>query len=371
MDSVDVPDIAAAEAAFEGRNFFVNQEFELASESFSLAAQKSGRYPEYLWAELLSEYGIKYCKTEDDSRYTVNFWKWQHPEELLTESKGFAALIKSAATQSAEAVRFYKREAEEIDRGLAQIQRLEEQDMAYDIFLSFKDTDAFGRQTPERKLCEGLYLELTEKGYKVFFAPRTMYGKLVTDFEGYIYTALKTSELMIIAASSKENLNAHWVESEWQRFLNWNGGEDYRLVTCTLGEMRPDDYPEELSRIQHGLCARADQVEEMAILKWFSAEIENCFENLDSEQYETEFFELGETSQKRIVKEMNSEGIRIQAQLRRIHIGSVFIFLLMPLLCGAVKDIRMWIITLAGLCVYSVCIILIRKSAEIYYRNRM
>ena len=280
----------AAEHAYRGWNYFAVQNFDAAAEGFREAAELSGGWPEYLWAELLAEYGIKYCETEhrkDGGQYTVNFWKKELSEKLLAENAEFKAVCNAAASGDLEDLRYYQNAAEDIDRGLEQIRQVRSEGIEYDIFISFKDLDSRGEHTLERKLCDKLYQELKEFNYRVFYSPRTMYGKVVTDYEGYIYTALRTSKLMVLAASCPENVRSPWVKSEWQRFLRWNAGENYRLITCTVGDMQPGEYPEGLNRFQHNLHVREDQINEIAI-RWFSSEIEKRYLKLPQKQEKTE-----------------------------------------------------------------------------------
>lgn len=292
-EAVSNLDQTAAEHAYQGWNYFAVQDFDAAATSFRKAAELSGGWPEYLWAALLAEYGIKYCETErgeGGERYTVNFWKRDHSEKLLAENAEFETVCNAAASEAIEDLRYYRKEAQDVDRGLEQIRRIatDTEEKEYDIFISFKDLDAKGEHTLERKLCDGLYQELTEMGYKVFYSPRAMYGKLVTDYEGYIHMALSTSMLMVLVTSSPENVESPWVKSEWRRFLRWNNGEDYRLLTCTVGDMRVEEYPKELKRVQHELRARKDQLNEIAILKWFSSAIQGRYRELMRKQEKTE-----------------------------------------------------------------------------------
>ena len=289
-EAVSYLDQTAAEHAYRGWNYFAVQDFDAATENFRKAAEFSGGWPEYLWAALLAEYGIKYCKTEHGEggeQYTANFWKREMIEKLLVENAEFKTVCDVAASGDIADLRYYQKEARKIDRGLQQICRISAEE-EYDIFISFKDLDANGEHTPERKLCDGLYQELVEMGYRVFYSPRAMYGKVVTDFEGYIYKALRKSMLMVLVASSSENAESPWVKSEWQRFLRWNAEEDYRLITCRIGNMQPEEFPEELKQIQHDLRAREDQLNEISVLKWFSGEIEKRYRKLAQKQDEAE-----------------------------------------------------------------------------------
>ena len=279
---------AAAMAAGEGRNFYAIQEFDEAKRRFDRAAELSGGHAAYRWAALLAEYGVKYCASEvEDGGYAVNFWKRELPQEPLAESAGYRELYRVAA-QDLALLQAIQREAEEIGEGLSQIRRLAASGVEWDVFMCYKDMDTSGGHTPERVLLDGVYPELAGSGLKVFFAPRTMAGKMVSDFEGYIYTALKTARLMVLAGSSRENVNAQWVTSEWERFRKW--GKRGQIVLCPVGDMRMSDFPRSVSKVQTPLAmgVQADRVNDPMAAKWMASEIRELYSGLSEEQRDTE-----------------------------------------------------------------------------------
>lgn len=61
---------------------------EPAAENFREAARRDG-CAQYLWAQLLAEYGVKYCRT-DKGRYMINFRSRELPEMPLRERELYA-----------------------------------------------------------------------------------------------------------------------------------------------------------------------------------------------------------------------------------------------------------------------------------------
>ena len=247
--------VKAAELAMQGWSFFAQQEFKIAQARFDEAVHESHGLLEYRWAALLARYGVKYCPSKsmpDGADYVVNFWRTDLPRELIKDTKAYRELADAAAARDPECLKRVLREVNVIDEGLAQIHKLEQNGVAYDIFLCYKDIDAAGSLTPERKFLDALYSQLL--GYRdvrVFFAPHSMQGKHISAFEGYIYTALKTAKLMVIATSAPKNVNSPWVKSEWERFLLWDKAD--RILPIPVNDMHMSSFPPELNHIQSTL----------------------------------------------------------------------------------------------------------------------
>ena len=276
---------SAAEAAGQGRSFFATQEFDEAERSFRRAAKLSGGREMYLWGALLARYGVKYCASASGrGGYAVNYWKPELPRTPLSKSADYRELCRAAAALDKDLLRALQLEAGEIDGGLAQIRQLEAEGKHWDVFLSFKDMGAAGNRTLERQLMEGVYAELLSEDVRVFFAPKTMAGKVVSDFEGYIYTALRTSKLLVLAGSAPENVNAPWVASEWERFARWD--KRGQIVMCPVGEMRVKDFPEDLRKVQTPLAmgVKADRVNDPVFAKWIAGEVRQLCDKAPAEE---------------------------------------------------------------------------------------
>ena len=144
----------------------------------------------------------------------------------------------------------YEAEAEAIDdihRGILAISEKEE---PFDVFICYKETDTAGKRTPDSVLAQELYYELTELGYKVFFAKITLENKLGAEYEPYIFAALNSAAVMVALGTKAEYLNAPWVKNEWSRYLALiNAGQNKALVPA-YKDMDPYDLPEEFSHLQ-------------------------------------------------------------------------------------------------------------------------
>ena len=127
-----------------------------------------------------------------------------------------------AALDHADAVarEQYRREGEQI----AQIQRgilsISQREQPYDVFLCYKETGENGQRTVDSTLAQDIYYQLTEKGYRVFFARITLEDKAGLEYEPYIFAALHSARVMVVVGTRPEHFSAVWVKNEWSRFLS-------------------------------------------------------------------------------------------------------------------------------------------------------
>lgn len=100
-------------------------------------------------------------------------------------------------------------------------------------------------------LANDLYHQLTQEGFKVFFARITLEDKLGTAYEPYIFAALNSAKVMVVLGTKPEYFNAVWVKNEWSRYLalvKTSGGR--KLLIPAYKDMDPYDLPEEFSHLQ-------------------------------------------------------------------------------------------------------------------------
>ena len=92
--------------------------------------------------------------------------------------------------------------------------------MAYDVFISFKNSDENGQQTIESATAKRLYDFLKAKGLCVFFSSVELEFSGKAQYTRVIDEALDSSRFLIAVGSSYDNLNSRWVRYEWESFLN-------------------------------------------------------------------------------------------------------------------------------------------------------
>jgi len=121
--------------------------------------------------------------------------------------------------------------------------------MAYDVFISFKNTAPGGGLTVDRTIAERLHMMLRDEGLEVFFSEKDL---STTAFMNEIYRALEEAPLLILIGSSVDYIKSKWVMSEWQNFLgamNIGKKPDGQIMTV-LCDITNRDLPIELANFQ-------------------------------------------------------------------------------------------------------------------------
>ncbi|MCL2827869.1 MAG: toll/interleukin-1 receptor domain-containing protein [Oscillospiraceae bacterium] len=90
----------------------------------------------------------------------------------------------------------------------------------YDVFISFKHSDAENNKTKDSAIAENLYHFLREHGVRVFFSPFELEFLGQSQYSKVIDEALDASRFLVVIGCSRENLDSQWVRYEWDSFLN-------------------------------------------------------------------------------------------------------------------------------------------------------
>lgn len=200
---------------------------------------------EAYWSIVLCKYGIKYVDDPKTKRKIPTINRTQI-KSILNDGDYLSALKYADYIQK----EIYIESANQIDqiqKGILEISRQQEK---YDIFICYKETDDYGKRTRDSVLANEIYIELTKKGYKVFFSKISLQGKLGTSYEPCIFSALHSSSIMIVIGTNKDYLSSTWVKNEWSRYLSLiSSGEEKTLIPA-YKEMDPYDFPEEFSGLQ-------------------------------------------------------------------------------------------------------------------------
>ena len=86
--------------------------------------------------------------------------------------------------------------------------------MAYKVFISYKNSDSSGNRTQESKIAETMYSLLMARGIDVFYSNRSLLDFGEAAYKSAIEKALDEAEILIVMASSVENLTSSWVSYE-------------------------------------------------------------------------------------------------------------------------------------------------------------
>ena len=158
----------------------------------------------------------------------------------------------------------------------------------YDIFISFKQSDAENNleKTKDFYSALGLYTYLVKRNYNVFFAPESLKGKLSERYEPYIYNALNTSKVMIVYGEKPEYFQATWVKNEWIRYLRKikNQEKAPESIIVMYKGFNANQLPKELKQLQALDVNEIDYLE--TLMDHITKVIESSYSNQKLERKE-------------------------------------------------------------------------------------
>ncbi len=125
--------------------------------------------------------------------------------------------------------------------------------MSYDVFISYKNLDEQGNQTPDFTIAQELYYALSDSGYKVFFSAVSLGEIGSSRFKADIDDALDTSKIMIVVLTNADYALSKWVKYEWDGFYSdYLDGirKEPNLFTLTMN-LNVHDLPRTLRNVQN------------------------------------------------------------------------------------------------------------------------
>ena len=90
----------------------------------------------------------------------------------------------------------------------------------YDVFISFKNLDAYGNRTEDSFIAERLYELFKEQGLNVFYSNKVLNELGAASYKKEIEEALENSSVLVSVATKKEFLESQWVAYERESFHN-------------------------------------------------------------------------------------------------------------------------------------------------------
>ena len=227
-------------------HFRRNNDFDKAAGIYEQILNEDSTDSEAYWSLVLCRYGIEYV--EDPATHkrvpTVNRAQFTS----IFEDEDYKSALQYADGYQRSIYEDEAKAINEIQKGILAISQKEE---PFDVFICYKETDQNGRRTPDSVLANDLYHQLTNEGFKVFFARITLEDKLGTAYEPYIFAALNSAKVMVVLGTKPEFFNAVWVKNEWSRYLalvKKSGGK--KVLIPAYRDMDPYDLPEEFSHLQ-------------------------------------------------------------------------------------------------------------------------
>ncbi len=198
------------------------------------------------WGIVLCRYGIEYVNDPKSGKKIPTCRR----TELMSI---FDDIDYKAAIENSDVVakRMYQSEAEQINKIQKGILVISQSEKPFDIFISYKETDEFGKRTRDSVIAQEIYNELVEKKYRVFFSRITLESKLGSQYEPYIFSALNSSKVMLVVGTKASHVNSVWVKNEWSRFLSLiNNNPQKKYIIPCYRDMDVYELPNELLTFQ-------------------------------------------------------------------------------------------------------------------------
>lgn len=227
-------------------HFRRNNEFDKAEGIYEQILNEDNTDAEVYWSLVLCKYGIEYVEDPTSHKRVPTVNRAQYT--AIFDDENYKSALQYADEYQREIYEEEARQINEIQKGILAVSQQEE---AFDVFICYKETDTNGRRTHDSVLANDLYHQLTQEGFKVFFARITLEDKLGSAYEPYIFAALNSAKAMVVLGTKPEHFNAVWVKNEWSRYLSLvkkSGGR--KVLIPAYRDMDPYDLPEEFSHLQ-------------------------------------------------------------------------------------------------------------------------
>ena len=220
-------------------------EFDKAEEIYNKILEKNPDDAEAHWGIILCKYGIEYV--EDPQTYNrVPTCHRTSFDAILADEDYKAALANGDGAQR----ELYEEEAKKIDRIQKDILSIVHNEKLFDVFICYKETDENGNRTQDSVIANDIYHQLTQEGFKVFYAAITLEDKVGQEYEPYIFAALNSAKVMLVVGSKPEYFTAVWVKNEWSRFLKLIKTDRSKLLIPCYRNMDAYELPEEFAHLQ-------------------------------------------------------------------------------------------------------------------------
>ena len=240
-----VDDEQRAAAFNRGNHFRRSGEFDKALAVYERIVAEDDNDAEAHWCCALCRFGIEYV--EDPATY-----EWLPTCHRASFESFLEDVDYLAAVEHSDGItrRQYQKDAAKIAEVQRGILATSQNEQPFDVFLCYKETGEDGQRTRDSLMAQEVYYELTEQGYRVFFARITLEDKAGTEYEPYIFAALNSAKVMVVIGTKPEHFNAVWVKNEWSRFLSMMKKDRSKLLLPCYRDMDPYDLPEALSVLQ-------------------------------------------------------------------------------------------------------------------------
>ncbi len=115
----------------------------------------------------------------------------------------------------------------------------------YDVFISFKNTNADGTQSVDSQLAAEIYKLLSERGMSTFYSNVKLLEMGEATYKKAIEDALDQAHILICILSCKEFASSKWIEYERESFHEdiLSGRNPSGVIVPYLGDLKGNDIP--------------------------------------------------------------------------------------------------------------------------------
>ena len=226
-------------------NLRLKCEFDKAEAIYEKILEQYNTEAEAHWGIILCKYGIEYV--EDPKTFERIPTCHRTSYESITASAEYLAALEHADSVQREV---YEHEAKAIDSIQKNILSIVKNEKPFDVFICYKETDENGKRTVDSAIANDIYYQLTQEGFKVFYAAITLEDKLGQEYEPYIFAALNSAKVMLAIGTKPEYFEAVWVKNEWSRFMNLMKTDRSKLLIPCYKDMDAYDLPEDFAHLQ-------------------------------------------------------------------------------------------------------------------------
>lgn len=224
--------------------------FDKAASLYEDILREDSTQAEAYWGLLLCEYGIEYVVDPETERRVPTCHRLSYTP--ISESENYAEAMRYADGRTKVV---YQQNAETLEALRKAVAAKAKQAQPVDVFICYKESeegDLSRRRTLDSELAGSLYDDLTEAGFKVFFARESLKEYSGEEYEPYIFAALHSAKVMLVVATSRAHIDATWVKNEWSRYLTLMAADPKtkrRFVPC-IKNMEPEDLPDRFVRYE-------------------------------------------------------------------------------------------------------------------------
>lgn len=226
-------------------NLRLKCEFDKAAQIYEKIIEKDESEAEAHWGIVLCKYGIEYVEDPQTMQRIPTCHRTLF--DAITKDVDYIAAIDYSDTLQQT---IYEKEARAIDKIQKDILTIVNNEKPFDVFICYKESDENGKRTVDSTIANDIYYQLTQEGFKVFYAAITLEDKLGQEYEPYIFAALNSAKVMLVLGTKPEYFNAVWVKNEWSRFMGFMKTDRSKLLIPCYRDMDAYDLPEEFAHLQ-------------------------------------------------------------------------------------------------------------------------